>query len=366
MVTFTPIPTVNPGITVTPEASLTIPTPTPERIEGWLTNENAGHSFLIGSGASLFFLRDADLWRARPDSSGIEQLTFGGLFRRDPNDDNIAFLHNPLVSPDGRFITFSNDFDTLYLVDVTGTQPVQELSARSDEVVWSPDNQKMAYINKQGIITLLDVTKGELTPLANHPIFDFGNLVFSPDGRSLAYNCCFTGQESPTTGEIRVITLANGHEDTVGETWSSIGGGSPSLCWISPNEVVTRDKIRLDNPDHCSDPFGIPATSPDKSLEAFLGLLSPDDDVYFRRLIVMNTTTDEILWQRDFEVILRKARWSLDGQQLFLHVSGEESWPRHGTSDDAIYVLPADGSSELKLILENAVLLNVIPAWETN
>jgi Tol biopolymer transport system component len=269
------------------------------------------------------------------------------------------------VSPNGRFITFSNDFDILYLVDITGTQPVQELSARSDEVAWSPDSQQMAYINQQGIIILLDVAKGELTSLANHPRFDIGNLVFSPDGRSLAYSCCFVWQESRASGEIRVITLANGHEDTVGETWSSIGGGSPSLCWIGPREVTTVDKIPADYPDHCSRP-PYSTISPDETQQASLGLLNPDDNVYFRRLIVKNTATDEVVWQRDFDVILRWVGWSLDGPQLFLHVAGEEFWPRNGTNDDAIYALPADGSSDLQLVLENAVLLDVIPAWGTN
>ena len=38
----------------------------------------------------------------------------------------------------------------------------------------------------------------------------------------------------------------------------------------------------------------------------------------------------------------------------------------YGTSDDAIYALPADGSGEPELVLENAVLLDVIPPWKTN
>ena len=318
----------------------------------------------INNGASLFLVRDADLWRAQPDGSGVEQLTFDGRFQRDPNDDNLVFLHNPIVSPNGRFITFSNDFETLYLVDVTGTQPVQALSARSDEVAWSPDNQQMAYINRQGIITLLDVTTGELKPLANQPIFYLGNLIFSPDGRFLAYNCCFIGQESPTTGEIRVITLENGHEEIVGETWSSIGGGRPALCWLSPTKVVTRDKIALANAQQCAYPYeSASRISPDGSQAVYLGLLTPDDSVYFRRLIVSDSTNDKIHWQRDFEVILRQASWSLDGQQIFLHVAGEEAWPSNGTSDEAIYALPADGSGDLSLVLENAILLDVIPSW---
>lgn len=366
-VTLTPFPTVTPWVTVTPKASPISPTPTPVHIEGWLTNETTANAATINSGAYLFFARDADLWRARPDGSGIEQLTFGGLFQRDPNDDNLVFLHNPLVSPDGRFITFSNDFETLYLVDITGKQPVQPLSARSDEVAWSPDSQQLAYLDPQGTITVLDVATGVLTTLANQPRFDVGNLVFAPDGRSLAYHCCFTDQESPTTGEIRVITLANGQEDTVGETWSSIGGGSPPLCWIGPDEVTTADKIQADYPDDCSHAYnGSSTISPDGTQQLSLGLLSPDDNVYFRRLIVQNTATDEVVWQRDFDVILRRAVWSPDGPLLFLHVAGDESWPRNGTSDDAIYALATDGSGDLQLVLENAVLLDVIPAWGTN
>ena len=363
-VTLTPFPTFTPWVTVTPKASPTSPTPTPLHLKGWLTNETTANATLINSGAYLFFARDADLWRARPDGSDVEQLTFGGLFQRDLNDDNLVFLHNPLVSPDGRFITFSNDFETLYLVDITGKQPVQPLSARSDEVAWSPDSQQLAYLDPQGTITILTIATGELRALANPPRFDVGNLVFAPDGRSLAYHCCFTGQESPTTGEIRVITLANGQENTVGETWSSIGGGSPPLCWIGPDEVTTRDKVQADNPDNCTYPYNSASTlSPDKTQQAFLALLSPDDNVYFRRLGVMNTTTDELVWQRDFDVILRRVSWSPDGTLLFLHVVGDEVWPRNGTSDDAIYALAADGSGELVLVLENAVLLDVIAAW---
>jgi len=333
-------------------------------IEGWLTNETTANAAIIDSGAYFFFARDADLWRARPDGSDIEQLTFGGLFQRDPNDDNIVFLHNPLVSPDGRFITFSNDFETLYLVDITGAQPVQPLSARSDEVAWSPDSQQMAYLDPQGTIILLDVATGVLTTLANQPRFDVGNPVFAPDGRSLAYSCCFVWQDSTAIGDIRVITLASGQEDTVGETWSSIGGGSPSLCWIGPGEVTTVDKIQADYPDYCSHSYkGSSTISPDETQQLSLGLLSTDDNVYFRRLIVRNTATDEVVWQRDFDMILRWVSWSPDGPLLFLHVAGDAFWPRNGTSDDAIYALAADGNGELLLVLENAVLLDVIAAW---
>jgi dipeptidyl aminopeptidase/acylaminoacyl peptidase len=364
--TTTPTVTLSPWVTVTPKASPTVPTPTPTpvHIQGWLANETTANAARINSGAYLFFARDADLWRARPDGSGIEQLTFGGLFQRDPNDDNLVFLHNPLVSPDGRFITFSNDFETLYLVDITGKQPVQPLSARSDEVAWSPDSQQLAYLDPQGTITVLDVATGVLTALANQPRFDVGNLVFAPDGRSLAYSCCFVWQDSTATGDIRVITLANGQEDTVGETWSSIGGGNPPLCWVSPNEVTTIDKIQADYPDDCTYPYNTVLTlSPDKTQKAFLALLNSNDNIYFRRLGVMDTTTDEVVWQRDFDVILRRAVWSLDGSLLFLHVAGEEFWQRNGISDDAIYALAADGSGELLLVLENAVLLDVIAAW---
>ena len=47
----------------------------------------------------------------------------------------------------------------------------------------------------------------------------------------------------------------------------------------------------------------------------------------------------------------------------FLHVAGDGAWPRNGTNDDAIYTLSVDGSGELILVLENAVLFDVIPAW---
>ena len=321
---------------------------------------------LMASGATLFFTRDADLWRAQPDGSGLEQLTTGGFFVHDPLDDNIVFFRDPIVSPDGRFITFINDFGTLNLIDVTGAQPVQTLDATDDEIAWAPHSHLMAYAY-QSKLRLFHVTTGEVETLHDSPIAGLGNMVFSPDGRFLAYSCCFTstGEDSGvSTGEIRVLKLLDGSETTVGETWSSIGGGTPTLCWTTDNEVMTIDDERLENPSRCSfQAKGISALSPDGTQIAYLSTLNAADDVYFRRLTVKDSTTDEILWQRDFDVLLRHVSWSVDSQQLFLHAAEEQWWPANGTRDDAIYTLPTNGSGDLELVLENAVLLDVIAAW---
>ena len=324
----------------------------------------------IKTGAPILFARDNDLWRADRNGQNIQRLTEGNLLADwfAPNEIGDPWWMGGLppqvhVSPDGRWLAFTQTGRNLVVIDITGTEPprLHDLDGWASIFTWSPDSQSIAY-NKtphfllnsdQSGIFIYDIAAGSAHRLLAQ---DGGNLVWSPDGRFLAFACCFdfdAGIE-PSPGEIRQVELATGQETIVGETWTGVASGSPPICWDADGAVG----IETANPATCSfeRPY-LSAISPDNQQTAVLSLRFPGDEELFRLLLVKDRASDEILWQQEIP-LAQTAFWSPDGQSLLL---GNNYF--YG-KDAAIWQIPADGGAAAKLLLPNALLLDLIVAWQ--
>lgn len=318
----------------------------------------------IQTGAPLLFARDNDLWRADINGQNEQRLTEGQLladwFAHTASSDPWwwgGFPPQVHISPDGRWLAFNQNGHNLVLVDITGTEEtrISPLNGAPTFFTWSPDSRQFVFGSHP--LKLYDVATNSITNLLSGYGQGVYDPVWSPDGRFLAFACCFAKPdprpyEGVLTGEIRQLELASGAVETVGETLNSVGGGTPTICWSLDGTAG----IDVALPVACSyEPSFSSAYSPTYTQHAYLSLRSPDDVELFRLLII--APADEPILQREVPQV-QKLFWSPDGQWLLL---GNDHYYVEQT---AIYRLPADGSGEAEILLPNALLLNVVAAWQ--
>lgn len=319
----------------------------------------------IQTGAPLLFARDNDLWRADSNGQNEQRLTEGQLladwFALTESGDPWwwgGFPPQIHISPDGRWLVFTQNGHNLVLVDVTSTEAtrISPLSETALIFTWSPDSRQFVF--GRNTLKLYDVATNAITNLLSGYGQGVHNPVWSPDGRFLAFACCFTEPdpgpyEGVLAGEIRQLELASGQVETVGETWNSVGGGTPDICWAADGTVG----IDVVEPVTCSFNPQSMGVLPGDTRYAYFFIQSPDENELFHWLAVKDQASDAIFWEREVP-FTQRVHWSPDGQWLYL---GNDYYY---VEQAAIYRLLADGSGEAEMLLPNALLLDVIPAWQ--
>ena len=348
-----------------PTVSVTTPTIEPIAVSATApaTMSVSTSSAAVQTDAPLLFSRDNDLWRADLNGQHEQRLTTGNMladwFALNEGGDfwwTGGFPPQIHVSPDGRWLAFTQTGRNLVLVDVTGQEAprIHDLTGWASIFTWAPDSQQLAYSSQTGIF-LYDVATDSFQRLLAQ---GGKNLVWSPDGRFLAFSCCFSETEpgpyaGTYSGKVRQVALATQQVTNVGETWIGIASGPPPLCWSATGTVG----IDVADPLLCSYERPYPfAPAPDGEKTAVLAARTPEDDALFRLLLVKSQATDATLWQQEVPQV-QTVYWSPDGQTLLLGNS------TYNVADAAVWRIPADGSEPAQLLLSAALLLDVIPQW---
>jgi Tol biopolymer transport system component len=173
-----------------------------------ITTDSVGTPTLSSDASWIYFTRDGDLLRMRPDGTGTELLVAaapaGTLLRwpdPSPAGDRVAFArYEPNASP----------ADDLRILDLQ-TMQVTSLGVRAHRPRWSPDGQWIAYRSSQpgeiGVRRIrADGTGDEGLNLGPSVVTDPGGFDWSPDARYLAVMTYGLLRG----GEIRLIEPATG------------------------------------------------------------------------------------------------------------------------------------------------------------
>ncbi len=324
-------------------------------------------------GLAVLFARDDDLYRTDAGGEVVEQLTTGGrlgwgMAANDADWWLEAMMQPPRVSPDGYAIAFAPHSTTVVVAGVQRPLLSTPLEFPGTGVLaWSPDSRWLAYaVDENGLersqLAVYDLYNQTTALLLDEAMPDIRNLAWSPDSSRIAFGCCFVedfdddGEYLGTeTGELRVVRVGTHRLETAGSLWSSIGGGTQGFCWTQDNQIVgLTAEDAADLSSQCSTlPDG--STTPDGQRRFFVtGPPQPDaagETVY--TLVVEDVTAGE-LWRRDLEPGLWPRAWSSDGTYILLDDDANHS---------PIWRIRADGTGELEVLLEDAYLLAVVPAW---
>lgn len=320
----------------------------------------------VPSSAVVLFARDDDLWRSDSSGNHVEQLTSGktlkwGMDKGGDEEWRLVWPDRPAqVSPDGKWIAAGYTGITIPLIAVDQREEIRTIKPGALSVSWSPNSQYLAFTPDYEQLYVYDVQKDTVSQLLeDDEVSDISNIVWAPDSRHIAFGCCFKYEDPNSTaenGQIKTVDIFTNHVADGGETWRSIGGGSPALCWTSSDNVALFDNT--DQHDFCSYlPLYYHALSADGQREAFIQYELPEDggSTGLRSLTVRNGSGD-VVWEHQLEEDLWGVTWSADDQFILLDDNSQSHSP--------IWRTKADGSSGLEIVVEDGFLIDVIPGWQ--
>jgi len=256
-----------------------------------------------GGGVLAFASWEGDGWQiylVNADGSERTKVTAG-----------VAGGYEPAWSPDGTRIVFQ--FLGLFIADLgTGAIRRLPLDGKSDALpneylvkpAWSPDGAWIAFLNESGTRGDVYLVRPDGTDLRrltdSGDLSRDGNLVWSPDGRELAYSAYRDGAV-----EIGVLDVDGALR------------GQASGRWLTDSPAPVQNLVT--------------SWSPDGSRLAFSRLLA-DMDIY-----VMNVDGSHVVRLTDDPASDTQPDWSPDGSLIAF------SSDRGGTRD--IYILDVKASS---------------------
>jgi len=260
-------------------------------------------------------------------------------------------------SPDGKRIAFIDEDYWLCMVDADGRNLAKLVEIPSYSISWSPDGQKIATSGQiiAGCLEIytVDVDTGKLKNLTNTPDIEEWWPAWSPDSDKLACvvynppNCDISLMDADGSNQ---TTITSEHGICEELAWSP-SGEEISYVWYPEEEPgpegICRDiclvnisndsKVNLtDSPKH--DDRDV-LWSPDGTKIAF----SSRRQVVDMQIYVMNADGSQLNKLTDGESSNYLPAWSSDGKKIVFTSSGP-----HPTGKD-ICVMDADGSNVINI-----------------
>ena len=181
-------------------------------------NSQADDYDLAPSSRRIAFSIHGEVFTAPVEEGDLKQLTEGSA-----RDRNVAY------SPDGKWLSYISDKsgrEELWVVPVDGSAPAQQLTeidALKFGYNWSPDSKEIAFASSDNNLRKLTVATKQLITLDTSKYGGFGNPVWSPDGKWIAY----TKADISRTTDVYLISASGQEKDPHRVTFDSYSDGNP-------------------------------------------------------------------------------------------------------------------------------------------
>jgi C-terminal processing protease CtpA/Prc/Tol biopolymer transport system component len=158
------------------------------------TSDAVRYPDIARNGSLLCYLYNGDLYTVKPDGADAHKVILYAHSDDKINNQEQVTLHDQAteseLSPDGKTLALVIRGD-IWTVPVTGGDATRLTTdpANDDDINWSPDGTKLAFISDRGNqpdLYLLDVKTKAVTRMTNDPAAE-SNPVWSPDGKFISY-----------------------------------------------------------------------------------------------------------------------------------------------------------------------------------
>ncbi|MHC4660774.1 MAG: S41 family peptidase [Planctomycetota bacterium] len=144
-------------------------------------------------------LKSCESFDVSPDGTRVVVETHGEIFTVPVDKGRVVQITDspardryPKYSPDGKKIAFISDMsgrEEVFLIESDGKsiEQITDVDARKRFVSWSPDGKKLAVSMSDHTLRIYDMEKETLRILLKHKELALSSLLWSPDGKWVAY-----------------------------------------------------------------------------------------------------------------------------------------------------------------------------------
>ena len=181
-------------------------------------NSQADDYDLAPSSRRIAFSIHGEVFTAPVEEGDLKQVTDGPA-----RDRNVSY------SPDGKWISYISDKsgrEELYVVPVDGSAPAQQVTdidALKFGYNWSPDSKEIAFAASDNNLRKLTVATKQVIVLDTSKYGGFGNPVWSPDGKWIAYSKA----DISRTSDVYMIAASGEEKAPHRVTFDSNSDGNP-------------------------------------------------------------------------------------------------------------------------------------------
>jgi dipeptidyl aminopeptidase/acylaminoacyl peptidase len=224
--------------------------------------QDVGQLCWTPDGKAVIYVRGGDLeFLGRPapnptaDPAGADQSIWIAVLGEAPR--KIGAGHSPTVSPQGDRVAFllGGQIWTAPVAGAGGPSPLlqQRSGVTAEEIRWSPDGSKLAYVSDRGnhsFIAVYNFASKSLSYL-DPSVDEDANPTWSPDGQQVAFTRMTSGGAggpgARRTGDPWSIRVANVSDGAGSQVWTAQpGAGSvfravvadDQLVWTGGNRIV--------------------------------------------------------------------------------------------------------------------------------